>query len=88
MNFLHSDFTLGPDDAVEVTLDKQANVRLMDDVNFDRYKCGEKHTYHGGLATKSPLRLTPPQQGHWHVVIDLGGYGGTVRSSVRVLHPA
>ena len=88
MNFLHSEFTLGPDDDVEVTLDKQANVRLMDDANFARYKRGENHTYHGGLATSSPTRLSPPHHGHWNVVIDLGGYGGTVRSSVRVLHNA
>lgn len=88
MNYLHSEFTLGPDDAVEVTLDKQANVRLMDDSNFSRYKRGEKHTYYGGLAETTPVRLSPPHQGHWNVVIDLGGYGGTVRSSVRVLHHA
>jgi hypothetical protein len=88
MNYLHSEFTLGPDDAVEVTLDKQANVRLMDDANFSRYKRGEKHSYFGGLATESPVRLSPPHQGHWNVVIDLGGVAGTVRSAVRVLHPA
>jgi len=88
MNYLHSEFTLGLDDAVEVTLDKQANVRLMDDRNFSLYKRGEKHTYFGGLAKTSPIRLSPPHAGHWNVVIDLGGYSGTVGSSVRVLHHA
>ena len=88
MNFLHSEFTIGPEDTVEVTLDKQANVRMMDDANFNRYKRGEQHTYHGGLITKSPYRVSPPSHGHWNVVVDLGGYGGTVQSSVRVLHHA
>lgn len=88
MNFLHSEFNLAPDDVIEVTLDKQANVRLMDDTNFERYKRGEKHTYHGGLGTVSPVRLSPPHPGHWNVVIDLGGYAGTVRSSARVLQHA
>ena len=88
MNYLHSEFTLGPDDVVEVDLDKQANVRLMDDSNFTRYKRGEKHSYYGGLGTVSPIRLSPPHRGHWNVVVDLGGYAGTVRSSVRVLHHA
>lgn len=35
--------------------------------------------------TRSPFRIPIPHSGHWYVVIDLGGYSGTVRSSVRVL---
>ena len=88
MNFLHYPVNAGPNETVEITLDKQANVRLMDDLNFAKYRRGEKHTYHGGLVSKSPVRLTPPYQGHWNVVIDLGGYGGSVRASVRVLDHA
>lgn len=88
MNFLHYEFDLGADDAVEVTLDKQANVRLMDDSNFAAYQSGRQHHYYGGLAKSSPVRLAAPHAGHWHVVIDLGGYGGTVRASVRVLQGA
>ena len=70
---------------VEVTLDKQANVRLMDDINFTKYKKGMQHQYYGGYTTKSPARLTAPRSGHWNLVIDLGGYPGTVNASVRVL---
>lgn len=85
MNFLHYDIQLTSDDVVEVTLDRQANVRLLDDANFAQYKRGERHTYYGGLAKVSPVHLRPPQGGHWHVVIDLGGYAGTVRASVRAI---
>jgi len=85
MNYLHYDLQLGPNDAVEVTLDKQANVRLLDDLNYSSYRRGEQHRYYGGLATKSPVRLSAPHSGHWHLVIDLGGYGGTVRASVRTI---
>ena len=70
---------------VEVQLDRQANVRLLDDANFLRYERGERHSYYGGLAEKSPVRLSPPRHGHWHVVIDRGGYAGTVQVSVRVV---
>jgi len=84
MNFLHYEVQLGSSDVVEVTLDKQANVRLLDDTNFSNYQRGQKYTYYGGLATKSPAHLRPPQSGHWHVVIDLGGYSGTVNASVNV----
>jgi hypothetical protein len=34
MTFLHYEFDLSPNDVVEVTLDKQANVRLLDSLNF------------------------------------------------------
>lgn len=83
MNFLHYDLNLNARDAIEVTLDKQANVRLLDDSNFAKYKKGLKHKYFGGKSTKSPTHLKPPHAGRWHVVIDLGGYAGTVNASVR-----
>jgi hypothetical protein len=83
MNYLHYELDLTPEDVVEVTLDKQANVRLLDETNFSNYQHGIRHTYHGGLAKQSPTRLSAPRAGHWHLVIDLGGYAGSVRASVR-----
>ena len=56
MNFLHYDLQLMAGDIVEVTLDKQANVRLLDGTNFLRYRSGQQHTYYGGLAIS--LRFT------------------------------
>jgi hypothetical protein len=85
MNYLHYDFQIGPDDVVEVELDKQANVCLLDDANFSNYRRGGRYSYYGGLAEISPVRLSPPSPGHWNLVIDLGGYGGRVSASVRVI---
>lgn len=85
MNFLHYDLHLNTGDVVEVSLDKQANVRLLDGTNFAHYKKGQKHRYYGGLAKVSPLRVKAPHAGHWHLVIDLGGYAGSVKASVRTL---
>lgn len=85
MNYLHYDFNLNINDIVVVTLDKQANVRLLDDLNYSKYRHGRKHIYYGGLAKKSPVHLSPPRSGHWHLVVDLGGYPGTVRVSVRTI---
>jgi hypothetical protein len=85
MGFLHSDFNIGPDDVVQVELDKQANVRMLDETNFARYRRGERHSYYGGLATSSPVRLSPPHHGHWYVVVDLGGYRGYVRAAIYLL---
>jgi hypothetical protein len=88
MNYLHYEFDLSPDDVVEVTLDKQANVRLLDTANFSLYRSGKQHHYYGGLAKESPVKLSPPHAGHWHVVIDLGGFAGTVRAGARVYQRA
>lgn len=85
MNYLHYELDLDASDVVEVTLDKQANVRLLDEANYAHYQHGERHSYHGGLARRSPIRLVPPHAGHWHLIIDLGGYAGTVQAAVRTL---
>jgi hypothetical protein len=85
MKFLHYEFDLDTDDAVRVSLDKQANVRLLDGNNFQKYRSGQRHNYYGGLAKVSPVVLRPPHSGRWHVVIDLGGYAGSVSASVSVI---
>ena len=85
MNYLHYEFDIGPNDTIQVTLDKQANVRLLDTHNYQQYRNGLAHRYTGGLARVSPVNLAAPHSGHWHLVIDLGGYPGTVRASARLV---
>lgn len=71
---------------VEVSLlGNAAIVRLMDSSNFSSFRAGRSHRYQGGRVTESPVLLRVPYAGHWFVTIDLGGYGGSVRSGVRVL---
>ena len=86
MRFIHSDLGhRGSGEIVEVKLTSGANVRLMDQQNFQSYKAGRKHRYHGGLATKSPVRLQIPRSGHWHVAVDMQGLRGSTQAGVRVL---
>ena len=84
MNCLHADFHGGPESVVIVTLDRQANVMLLDDLALSSYRSGGRFTYHGGWATKSPVQLRPPSNRHWHVVVDLAGRGGQLRAGIRV----
>jgi hypothetical protein len=56
----------------------------MDSINFSSYRRGQRFRYHGGHAKRSPVLLTAPHAGHWHVVVDLGGHGGRVNASVSV----
>ena len=81
MNYLTYEFDAGPKDVIQVKLDREANVRLLDSINFQKYSSGQKHTYLGGHAKTSPVNLRPPRYGHWYVVVDLGGYSGSVRAS-------
>ena len=69
---------------IVVNLDKQANVRVLDSANFNRYKRGERHRYLGGRPLKSPVRIPLPHGGQWHVAIDHGGATGTVKASVTL----
>ena len=64
-----------------------ANVRLMDQSNFNNFKAGRQHRYDGGLVTKSPFRARVRRSGTWHVTVDMQGLRGTVRSGVRVIPP-
>lgn len=72
---------------VVVTLDKQANVLLIDNTNYSSYANGRRCQYFGGLMKKSPANIQVPRDGHWYVAIDLGGGSGRIRSSVRVQPP-
>lgn len=85
MQFLHSEFWGGVGSRAIVTPDAQCNVLLLTDPDFDAYRSGRPFSYYGGWATRSPVQLTPPHYGHWHVVLDLGGRSGAVRASVRVI---
>lgn len=86
MNFIHTD--LGHQqrgEVVEITLTSGANVRLMDSSNFASYRNGRQHRYYGGLARQSPIHLTIPHSGRWHVAVDMQGLRGSTRASVRML---
>jgi len=84
----HQHYDLGQMEAgrvVEVILGNAAYVRIMDHASYQEYRAGRHHMYIGGLVTVSPYRVVIPRRGHWHVVLDLDGRSGVIRSSVRVL---
>ena len=86
MQFIKHDLgQLAGVEIVEVTITKAANVRLLDNANFQNYRYGRRHSYTGGYVEHSPVRLQIPRSGHWYVVVDLGGYSGDVSSSIRLL---
>jgi hypothetical protein len=86
MEFLHSEVNTRPGDLIQVTLrGTEANVQVMDDLNFSNYRSGRQFRYFGGHYRQSPVNIPAPGFGRWHVVIDLGGYGGSTEAAVRVI---
>lgn len=84
MKYLHYSLQLELDDLVKVSLDKQANVRLLDCHNYHLYRRGKKHNYYGGIAIRTPYLIRAPRAGRWHLVVDRGGCGGAVRVAVNI----
>ena len=70
---------------IEITLSAIANVRLMTNADFDLFRNGRQHKFLGGVAKKSPIRLTIPKDAHWHVIVDMEGHPGKAESSIRVV---
>ncbi len=87
MNYWTSDLgVLSAGAVVEVALTgNAANVMLLDSSNLASYKSGRSFHYVGGHFKRSPIRLTAPSSGHWHVLIDYGGVAGNGTASVRLL---
>lgn len=70
---------------IEVTLSAVNNVRLMTAPNYQRFTEVLDFKYVGGVAKKSPVRLTIPDSGHWHLVVDMEGHHGLAESSVKMI---
>lgn len=86
MNFLHYEVTLDNSSAVRIDLSgSEANVKLMDDFNFRRYRAGNPHRFFGGHYRQSPAMIRPPSGGRWHVTVDTDGYAGRVNARVSVI---
>lgn len=85
MNYLVFEVDAYPADTIKVNLEQQANVRLMDYANYQRYKLGQTNDFVGGHVTKTPFLIKPPKFAHWYVVIDLGGASGSLKADVELI---
>ena len=85
MKFLHYEVKVGPAEMIAVHVDREANVLLLDPLNFARYKQGKSHEPSGSARAAGRSLFSPPFHGTWHVVVDMEGNVGTVRAYVDVL---
>lgn len=83
-DFLHTREFIRSDQSACITIDIAANVMLLTDVNFSRYKRGESYDYYGGYYKRSPIYIRPPRSDNYNLVIDLGGGSGSIRHSISI----
>lgn len=82
---LHYAFDAEAGQRVELTLNRPANVQLMDGQNYESYTSSRKYRYRGGYVESSPFTIMIPSSGTWHIAVDLGGRAGTVNASARLV---
>ncbi len=85
MSYLHYKMRAGPDKLIHVKLSAKANVRLLDTLNYFKYRAGRPYQSSAEAAQDSVVNLQPPHLAEWHLIVDLKGQGSEVRAFVKLL---
>ena len=86
MSYLHYTVDAAAESTIRVNIVGQARVRLMDQLNYFKYKRGKAcESVSEGVADNSPVMLKPPYKGQWHIIVDTGGKSGDIKASVETL---
>jgi hypothetical protein len=80
----HYKLNLEQGEILQVTLDKQADVLLMDESNYNKFMVDKKYESYGGRARRSPVQMAPPAAGRWHLVVVPSG-SGEIKVSVETI---
>ena len=72
-------------DKLKIKITKRANIHLMNQSNFDKFRDGKRYGYYGGVAVYSPYTMTIPNDGYWYVVVKpVAKMAGTLDFSMSV----
>jgi hypothetical protein len=86
MEYLESDLGWQSSGSVRVDLrGTEANVLLLDGPNLHRFRNAQDYDHYGGHYKTSPVFIGIPHGAHWHVVVNLGGYGGRVDATIKMM---
>ncbi len=84
MNYLHYEVRAKKYNRIKVSLSGTASVRLMDPLNYHRYKLGRSVKAKDEIQN-SRAEFEVPYDGTWHVIVDLGGKRGDVKAIVDII---
>ena len=73
MGYLHYKVSAGEGKEIKVSLSNRANVRLMDTLNYYKYRAGRPYQSVSEFSEETRLQIKPPHKGEWHVIVDLKG---------------
>lgn len=59
--------------SVEVDLRHAADVFLVNETNYRRYKSGQRFEYFGGHYTRTPVNISVNGAGRWYLIVRGGG---------------
>ncbi|MBN1834936.1 MAG: DUF1883 domain-containing protein [Spirochaetales bacterium] len=85
MGYLHYTVTVAQDKQIRVSLSNRANVRLLDTLNYYKYRAGRPYQSVSEFSEETRVQIKPPHKGEWHVIVDLKGQGEEVRAIVDVV---
>lgn len=84
MEYIHKRKYIEFGKTVTIEVNIQANVLLMEDDDFNRFRTNRRHNHYGGLTRLTPYRINVPHSGYWNIVIDLDGFDGPVSHSINI----
>jgi len=86
VNYLHYTVRAGPGKTIRVSLSDIANIRILDPLNYYKYRAAKSCQAAAESKNNLVLSYAPAHKGEWHVVVDLLGQGQEVRVLVDVLN--
>ncbi len=85
MNYLHYRMDAGPGALIQVKIEGKAHVRLLDLLNYYKYRVGKPYISAFVYQDTSLVQLSPPYRGEWHIIVDLDGKQGEIKAIVDVV---
>ena len=86
MNYLHYKMKASPQNAIKVTLNHKANIKLLDTVNYYKYCNGKTYQSTGEFIDVSSMQIKVPHKSNWHILIEHGDYyKGLLKALVDVI---
>ena len=85
MRFIHQRRTLNKGDIVQLDCDAQCNFMLLSDADYAAYQQVRRFAYCGGTFKHFPARITVPETGDWHIIIDLAGAKGEIEYNITIV---
>jgi hypothetical protein len=85
VNYLHYTVKAGPANTVVITLNKPASVKLLDTLEYYKYKLGKRCKPVMEYACTPSFNMKVPHKSEWHVIIENAEEHGFIKAIVDVV---